>query len=132
VDNLTAKKINFEVRKLSTDKTDIEIIKHGGDTFLLELKWLGKNQKSTYPLSKLTEAFDQVQNYLDTDPDVLEATLVVYDGRDLVEYEKLIFIEQESGNWKEIKECETKKMPYRGTAFIFHLINETASKRKSA
>ncbi|MGN6181391.1 MAG: hypothetical protein ACTHNW_19565, partial [Mucilaginibacter sp.] len=132
VDNLTAKRINFEVKKLSTDKTDIEIIKHGGDTFLLELKWLGQNEKSTYSLNKLTDAFDQVKNYLDTDPDVLEATLIVYDGRDLAEYEKLVFIEQESGNWKEIKECETKTMPYRGTAFIFHLINETASKRKSA
>jgi hypothetical protein len=132
VDNLSAKKINFKVKKISTDETDIEIIKHGGETFLLELKWLGKNEKSSYPLSKLTDAFDQVENYLESDLEILEATLVVYDGRDISEYNKLSYIEEESGNWKEIKECEAKKLSTRGTAFVFHLISQTASKRKIA
>lgn len=131
-DNLTAKKINFKVKKISTDETDIEIIKHGGDTFLLELKWLGQNERSTYPLSKLTAAFDQVENYLESDLEILEATLVVYDARDISEYNKLSFIEEESGNWKEVKECESKKLSARGTAFVFHLISQTASKRKIA
>lgn len=132
MDNLSAKKINFKVKKISTDETDIEIVKHGGDTFLLELKWMGKNENSTYSLTKLTAAFDQVENYLESDLEVLEATLVVYDGRNLVEYNELVFLEEESGNWKEIKECESKKLSFRGTAFVFHLISETASKRKIA
>jgi hypothetical protein len=132
MDNLSAKKINFKVKKISADETDIEIIKHGGDTFLLELKWLGKNENSNYPVSKLTAAIDQVENYLESDLEVLEATLVVYDGRPQADFNKLIFVEEESGNWKELKECDSKKLSFRGSAFVFYLISETASKRKSA
>lgn len=131
MDNLSAKKINFKVKKISTDETDIEIVKHGGDTFLLELKWLGQNQHSNYTISKLRDAIEQVENYLESDLEVLEATLVVYDGRKLEDFEKLAFIEGESGNWKEIKECESKCLSFRGKGLVFHLVSETASKRKS-
>jgi hypothetical protein len=129
-DNLSGGKINFKVKKINSDETDIEIVKHGGDTFLLELKWLGKNERSIYPLIKLTDAIEQVENYLESNPDLIEATLVVYDGRSLLEFDELTFVEGESGNWKEINECKQKSLPFRAKGLVFHLVSETASKRK--
>jgi len=131
-DNLSAKKINMKVKKISSDETDIEIIKSTGETYLLELKWLGKNVSTSYSLSRLSDAFDQVENYLESDLEVLEATLVVYDGRTLADFELLKAVEGESGNWKEVRECDAKKLSRRATALVYHLISETASKRKTA
>lgn len=131
-DNLSAKRINMGVKKISKDATDIEIIRHGGDTYLLELKWLGQNKSTKNTIKKVTDAIHQVENYLEIDNDLLEATLIVYDGRNLEEFNKLICINEESGNWKEISECEKNKLSFRGKAFIFHLISAPASKRISA
>jgi hypothetical protein len=132
IDNLSAKKINFKVKKISTDETDIEIVKHGGDTYLIEIKWLGKNEGNTeYDENRVAAAFDQIKNYLDVDKDVLEVTLVVYDGRKAEEFNKFSCIRSEDGNWKEINECKARKMPLKGTGFLFLLISETASIRKA-
>lgn len=131
-EHLSMVKVYAKPKKLSADETDIEIVKHGGNNYLLELKWLGKNENSDYPLSKITGAMHQVENYLESDQVVLEATLVVYDGRGIEEFNKFISIEEETGNWKQIKECETMELSSRATAYVFHLINQPASKRKSA
>lgn len=129
-DHLTCKKINYSTRKISNDETDIEIIKHGGDTYIIELKWLGENKSGTkYNIDKVEAAFDQVKNYIEIEQDVLEISLVTYDGREIAEFEKLICIEEETGNWKEIKECNAKYLPKKATGFIFYLVNKSASKR---
>lgn len=132
-DNIEGKKIEFSKRKITNDETDIEIIKHGGDTYIIELKWMGKNKGgSNYGIDKVENAFDQVKNYLDIEKDVLEISLVAYDGRELSEFDKLVYVEEEKGNWKEIKECNTKQLPKKATGLIFYLINLSASKRPAS
>lgn len=131
-ENIIASRIIPKVKKISRDETDIEIIEHGGNSYLIEIKWLGKNNSGTsYSETRVRDAIDQVKNYLDIDKEVLEATLVVYDGRADTEFDKLVFVDEEKGSWKEIEECLTKKLPEKGKGLIYYLISGTASSRKS-
>ena len=131
-ENINAARIIPKVKKISQDETDIEIIEHGGNSYLIELKWLGVNTTGTpYNETRIRDSFSQVKNYLEIDKEVIEATLLVFDGRTFAEYNKLVSIDEEVGHWKEIRECMTEVLPLKGKGFVFFLISESASQRKS-
>ncbi len=122
-----------KVKKISKDETDIEIKAYGGNSYLIEIKWLGSNEKSRTPYdeSRLRDSITQVVNYLEIDKEVLDATLVVYDGRELPKFNKLKHITLQKNEWKEVKECLRVKLPSKGSCYVFYLISQSASTRKN-
>jgi hypothetical protein len=131
-ENINAARVIPKVKKISQDETDIEIIEHGGNSYLIELKWLGVNAAGTpYNESRIRDSFSQVKNYLEIDKEVIEATLVIFDGRTFADYNKLISVDEEIGHWKEIRESMAETLPLKGKGFVFFLISESASQRKS-
>lgn len=131
-ENINDAIVSPKVKKISKDETDIEIIAHGGNNYLIEIKWLGKNEKNTtYDIPRLRDSIMQVKNYLKTDTKVLDATLLVYDGRPITEFNKIKCIRNEDSDWKEIKKCSGQSLPLKGNCYIFFLISESASQRKN-
>lgn len=131
-ENLNAS-VYGRVNKLSKDQTDIEIRAIGYPLFyILEVKWLGTNSsKTTHSWDRLEGGITQVKNYLDIEPQCLEACLVTYDGRELEEFRKLEECDGEADQWKEFRKCDDTEFPPKGKGLLFFLENETASKRKS-
>ena len=121
------------VNKLSKDQTDIEIRALGCSLFyILEVKWLGTNSsKTTHSWDRLESGVTQVKNYLDGEPQCLEACLVTYDGRGLEEFRELEECDGEVDQWKEFRKCDDAEFPPKGKGLLFFLENETASIRKS-
>lgn len=130
-ESLSRVNVFSKVNKLSNDETDIEIVVFGGDKYLIEIKWLGKNDKIEYKDSKISEGIRQVIEYLNQDSLITEGTLVVYDGRILSEFQNIVAIDEEPENWKEIREYDGDVLPPRGKGFVFYLVRDTASKRAS-
>ncbi|SMG14201.1 hypothetical protein SAMN05661096_00656 [Marivirga sericea] len=130
--NLSTCTVTQKVRKLSTDETDIEIMEHGGNNHLLEIKWLGKNPSTEYKYDKVDDAVHQVKNYLEENSGTLSAALVVYDGRTEEEFNCIVSEKEDPNNWKLIKESNGVHLPEKGVGYIFFLISKTASKRTSA
>lgn len=117
-------------KKVTQDETDLEIKAIGGDYYLIEVKWLGKNKSgTTYGEPKIVEAIGQVKNYLDVERDILEATLVIFDGRPLEQYDKMVHIDEAPRCWKEIDTCLSEKLPEKGKALVLFLENQNASTR---
>jgi len=130
-DNLNASVYGM-VNKLSSDQTDIEIRAREPLFFILEVKWLGTNSsKTTHSWDRLKGGITQVKNYLDTEPQCLEACLVTYDGRKIEEFRKLEECDGEVDQWKEFRRCDTKEFPPKGKGLLFFLESETASRRTS-
>lgn len=120
------------VNKLSKDQTDIEIRGRGKPLFyILEVKWLGSNGKTSYSWGRLSDGITQVMKYLDIEPQCLEACLVTYDGRELGEFRKLEECDGEADQWKEFRKCDDAEFPPKGKGLLLFLENETASIRKS-
>lgn len=119
------------VNKLSSDQTDIEIRAREPLFYILEVKWLGSNGKTSYSWGRLSDGITQVMNYLDIEPQCLEACLVTYDGRELEEFRKLEECDGEADQWKEFRKCDDAEFPPKGKGLLFFLENETASIRKS-
>lgn len=64
------------------DSTDISIVTASLGTYLVEVKWLGKNENGTeYKESQINAGLVQVKTYLKKNTDIVEGYLVVYDGR---------------------------------------------------
>lgn len=131
-ENTTGGKIAFEVGKITSDRTDIEIkLLESSDFYIIEVKWLGTNdKKNSLDIPRLKEGINQVNNYLDRDADVSEVCLVVYDGRNINAFEALECLSEEDNQWKQIDECEDEIFNSKGTGYVFFLENESASKRK--
>ena len=66
------------------------------------------------------------------DSKTMSAALVVYDGRKEEEFDLIVCEDQETNNWKLIRECNGIELPEKGAGYIFFLISEPASKRVSA
>lgn len=120
-----------KVKKISKDETDIEIKALGGNSYLVEIKWMGVNESSTpYDMPRLKDSIHQVRNYLNIDPEVLDAALVFYDGRDLDKFKKIKCLEHQKDEWKRLQEFSKEKLPLKATCFVFYLISLSASQRK--
>lgn len=120
------------VKKLSSDQTDIEIRARDPLFYIIEVKWLGTNSsKTTHSWDRLESGVTQVKNYLDIEPQCLEACLVTYDGRELEEFRKLEECDGAPDQWKEFRKCDDAEFPPKGKGLLFFLENETASIRRS-
>lgn len=70
------------------DSTDIMVISSSGGVYLIEIKWLGVNEKNTrYARTQITAGLIQVKQYLTKDKSILEGYLVVYDARKRVQHD---------------------------------------------
>jgi len=131
-ENISDGLVMSKVKKISKDETDIEIIAIGGNSYLIEIKWLGKNESNTsHDQPKIKDSIIQVKNYLKTDLKVLDSALVIYDGRDLEKFKQLKCIDSETNEWKQLKECLKQKVPIRSNCYVFFLISQSASVRKN-
>jgi hypothetical protein len=74
-------KVAAEVSGFGQDKVDIFIVTTNG-TYVIEIKWLGRNENNTtYNEKTIDSALKQVKYYLDNDYDFVCGHIVVYDGR---------------------------------------------------
>jgi hypothetical protein len=112
-------RIYGQPKGLGQDETDIIVVTIGG-SYLIEIKWLGKNEKgTTYDQDQINIGLAQVKIYLDGDDQCICGHLVVYDGRcsednatksahnDLLRHArctapKIVFLESETPSKKAI------------------------------
>lgn len=83
--NFVADRLNVyaEPKGLGQDKTDIIIVTISG-LYVVEVKWLGKNEKNTtWGKKRINEGLAQVKLYLDNNSELVCGFLVIYDGRPL-------------------------------------------------
>lgn len=89
--NVSDGRVVGEVQKLSPERTDIEIQGlRGTGTYILEIKWLGKNRSGSsyrYDERQIKAGVEQVKSYLTRDQLVTKAVLVCYDGRDKADHD---------------------------------------------
>lgn len=119
-----------EVRKLSPDRTDIELVTtKGGKRYIIEIKWLGKNSNKTeFTESKIKDGIKQINQYLERERHTLIAALVVYNGRSEDNYKKLNSVSTDfSDDWCELSQWGDEQVPARGKCLIYFLDSKTAS-----
>jgi hypothetical protein len=130
-ENIEGGAVQGGVKKVSGDETDIEIRVHGESKFyIIEVKWLGYNGHSRHSEPRLESAITQVKEYLKREPQAFEACLVVYDGRQLEEFNTLEAINLQPEQWKEIRKCRSEVLPDRGKGYVFFLENKSASEKR--
>lgn len=77
----------IEVKTNAGDRTDIDIYAfESGYHYIIEIKWLGKNAKGKeYKIDRVYQGLAQIKTYIEREPNVHEAYLVCYDGRQIGE-----------------------------------------------
>lgn len=113
------------------DALDLLIIAPNGRTFLIEVKWMGKNSNDTkYTIKDVSKDIGQLKDYLLKRPDIRRGTLVAYDGREAKEFESLACISNEQvEGCKRLDTCCGVRVPERGNCLILFLENTTASQQ---
>lgn len=113
----------------SSDEPDIHITSFRGKLFLVELKWLGRNEKkTTHGVVWLKKALRQLTQYLDKQPTVWGATIVAYDGRERALFDSLISIDDGTEDGcKTLEQFETEAVHARGSCLALFLESKTAS-----
>jgi hypothetical protein len=110
------------------DKPDIQITALGGRVFLVEIKWLGCNDKDTkHDLDWLAKAFKQLSDYLIKQSTVTWATLVAYDGRTKDKFIALTHVDSPEDGCKMVEDCKGVCVPTRGDCMVLFLEHTSAS-----
>jgi hypothetical protein len=86
-DNVSDKlRVYADTTGVGQDKTDVMIVTING-THMVEVKWLGKNEKGTsYSEPRIDEGLVQVSIYLNNDEAIIVGYLVIYDGRSIEDH----------------------------------------------
>ncbi len=95
---------------MGQDKTDITIVTING-TYVVEIKWLGKNANTRYNEQRINEGLVQVGIYLNNDGEIICGHLVIYDGRSLQDHKA-------KSNWDSSlihERCSSPKIIYLDT-----------------
>ena len=119
-----------EVRKLSPDRTDIELVTiKGAKRYILEVKWLGKNANNTeYKEDRIEAGIKQIKQYLQRERQTLIAALVIYNGRSETEYQGLATSAASfNEDWCELLGWGNEEVPERGKCLVLLLDSKTAS-----
>jgi len=117
-------------RDVSSDETDIMIMSmgsRGAGPYLVELKWLGTNGATSYDRTRLRDGLNQLAEYLDKQPQIREATLLVYDGRVKNKFDSLACVETPEDGCRMIGECDGATLHARGSCIVLFLESTTAS-----
>lgn len=117
-------------RDTTRDQLDIIIAAPTGKTYLIEVKWMGKSEKSSYTIKTVAKGLKQMGAYLKKQPKISEGLLVAYDGRKLAEFEVIASIalrDEEGCKW--VNSCEGVPVPARGNCLILFLESQTASQQ---
>lgn len=117
-----------EPQKSNNDKMDIWI-QEFGRFHVIEVKWMGKNEKTIYNADKIKLGLAQLQQYAENDPFPETSTLVVYDGRVRDEFDKLKGTLCEDGI-AELLEHDGVVKPVSGICYVLFLYSGTASSAK--
>lgn len=117
-------------RDTTRDQLDIIISAPTGKTYLIEVKWMGKNEKSSYTIKTVSKGLKQMGTYLTKQPKISEGLLVAYDGRDPGAFDVIasIAVRDEDG-CKWLDSCGKVPVPARGNCLILFLENTTASQQ---
>lgn len=120
--------VKGKVGQVTSDQTDIEI-NAPGKLYIIEIKWLGKNESGTpYTIKRVSEGLRQVRDYLAKQARVKHGTLVVYDGRPQKQFESLNHVvAQPHPGCKCICKCEDESVNARASCMLFFLRSTTAS-----
>jgi len=119
--------VKSKPRDTTGDEPDIQITELGGRIFLVEIKWLGRNEKTIHDLKWLKGAMNQFGKYLSKQPTVTSATIVAYDARSKDKFEALNHVEEVEDGCRLIEECAGARVPARGDCMVFYLESTTAS-----
>lgn len=111
------------------DELDLLVIAPMGRTYLVEVKWMGKNSNDTkYTIKAVSDGLGQLKDYLVKQPDIKRGTLVAYDGRELKEFESVVCVsDEQTSGCKRLETCGGIPVPDRGSCLILFLENTTAS-----
>jgi hypothetical protein len=121
--------VRSKPRHTSSDEPDIHITSFRGKLYLVEVKWLGKNdRKTTHRRDWLEKAIRQLAEYLKKQPTVWRATIVAYDGRDKPSFEALISADDNlDDGCKTLAQCGPETVHARGSCLVLFLESKTAS-----
>jgi hypothetical protein len=113
------------------DELDIIIISPRGRTYLVEIKWIGVNSNHTkYTINDISKGIGQMNTYLTKQTRISKGTLVAYDGRDKVAFDKLLSIsDEQTEGCKRLDVCNGVPVSDRGGCIILFLENKTASEQ---
>jgi hypothetical protein len=113
-----------ELRTEASDRTDIEIFPLFPGYFVIEIKWVGKNQNDTsYDETRIGDGLRQIAQYVNRGAAVRKATLVTYDGRGESQFSQIASSKDIAEGVKEI----IANVPDRGSAFVLYLFSKHAS-----
>lgn len=116
--------VRVELKSEASDRTDIEIIPLFGGFFVIEIKWMGKNQNDFgYGESRIGDGLRQITEYIKRGASVRKATLVAYDGRGEKQFSEIVSSKDIAEGVKEI----VAGVPDRGSAFVLYLFSKHAS-----
>jgi hypothetical protein len=113
----------------SSDEPDIHVTSFNGNLYLVEVKWLGQNdRKTSHDKDWLEKAVRQLTQYLNKQATVRRATIVAYDGRDKSIFDSLTSIDDDNDEGcKTLDCCGAESIPPRGSCLVLFLENKTAS-----
>jgi hypothetical protein len=109
------------------DQPDIQITAMGGRVFLVEIKWMGRNEKTKHDLKWLAKALKQLTKYLSKQTHVTRGTVVAYDARSKDEFTSLVHTDIPEDGCKVLEACEGVCVPARGDCIVLFLESTTAS-----
>lgn len=119
-----------EAKKLSPDRTDIELVTiKGAKRYILEVKWLGKNANNTeYNEDRIEQGIKQIKQYLQRERQTLIAALVIYNGRAVGKYQSLAASAASfNEDWCELIRWGNEDVPERGKCLVLMLDSKSAS-----
>lgn len=113
----------------TSDEPDIHITSFTGKLYLIELKWLGQNERKTrHNQDWLEKAIRQLTDYLNKQPTVQRATVVAYDGREQALFDTLVSVDDgNDAGCKTLEQCGSQSVPARGSCLVLFLESKTAS-----
>jgi hypothetical protein len=121
--------VKSKPRHTTSDEPDIHITSFGGRLYLVEVKWLGENDRgTTHADDWLEKALRQLAQYLNKQATVRAATVVAYDGRQRAVFDGLVSLDDglEDG-CKMLGACRGESVPVRGSCMVLFLESKTAS-----
>jgi len=117
-------------RDTTRDQLDIIIAAPTGKTYLIEVKWMGRSEKSSYTIKTVAKGLRQMGTYLKKQPKIAEGLLVAYDARKFGDFDVLASIalrDEEGCKW--LDSCGGTQVPARGNCLILFLESKTASQQ---
>lgn len=131
VDHIYNATITRQSRFENSDAIDIYIQGGLNQSYLIEVKWTGRNESgTTHDYSKIEDSFEQIRTYLDSNIHIKNSVLLVYDGRTGAEFNQLVCEDMPRAGCKIIHKMKEKTLHPRAECMVLFLESQTASQKK--